>query len=132
MMNRKKIKMLLLYILFGAGTTIVNLLSFEWLYYRVAAGTIVSNTIAWIGAVLFAFATNKWYVFESKSWNLKLTVHEFISFVGCRGVTGLLDLVAMYITVDCFHFEAMVMKVLVNILVILLNYIASKIIFKKK
>ena len=118
--------------LFGAGTTIVNLLLFEWFYYRVVAGTIVSNVIAWIGSVLFAFCTNKWFVFESKSWNLKLTVREFVSFVGCRGATGLLDLVAMYITVDCFHFEAMVMKVLVNVLVILLNYIASKIIFRKK
>ena len=118
--------------LFGAGTTIVNLLLFEWLYYRVAAGTIVSNIIAWIGAVLFAFATNKWYVFESKSCNLKLTVHEFLSFVGCRGATGLIDLLVMYIMVDCFRYEVMVMKVLVNVLEILLTYIASKIIFKKK
>ncbi len=132
MMNQKKVKMLLLYMLFGAGTTIVNLLLFEWFYYRLEAGTVISNVIAWVGSVLFAFVTNKWYVFESKDWNLKLTAREFVSFTGCRGATGLMDLVVMYITVDMFHYEARIMKFLVNILVILLNYIASKIIFRKK
>ncbi len=131
MMNRKKIKMLLLYMLFGVGTTMVNLILFEWLYYKLEAGTIISNVLAWAGAVLFAFATNKRYVFESKDWNLKLTVREFVSFTGCRGATGLMDLLVMYITVDLLHYEARMMKLLVNILVILLNYIASKIIFRK-
>ena len=124
--------MLLLYMLFGAGTTIVNLVLFEWLYYRAEVGTIVSNVIAWVGSVLFAFGTNKWYVFESKDWNLKLTVKEFLSFAGCRSATGMLDLAVMYIVVDFLHHEAIVMKILVNILVIILNYIASKIIFKKQ
>lgn len=121
----------MLYVLFGAGTTLVNLLLFEWLYYGVQAGTVVSNSIAWAGSVLFAFVTNKWFVFESKSWNLKLTVNELISFVGCRLATGLMDLALICITVDLLHYEARIMKILVNVLVVILNYIASKVIFKK-
>ncbi|MBE7043551.1 MAG: GtrA family protein [Ruminococcaceae bacterium] len=132
MMNNKKIKMLLLYVIFGVGTTIVNLLLFQWLYYGLGAGTVVSNVLAWVGAVLFAFVTNKWFVFESKKWNLKLICKELSSFAGCRCATGLLDLVAVYITVDLLHQEAMHMKIIINILVIILNYVASKIIFRKK
>lgn len=131
-MDRQKCKMLLLYVLFGAGTTLVNLILFEWFYYQLSAGTIVSNVVAWIGAVLFAFVTNKWYVFESKTWRLPVAAREFISFAGCRGATGLLDLAIMYLTVDLLHRNAMVMKLLVNIVVIILNFIASKLIFRKK
>lgn len=131
-MNRQKCKMLLLYMLFGVGTTLVNLILFDWFYYRLCAGTIISNIVAWIGAVLFAFVTNKWYVFESKTWRWRVTVKEFISFSGCRGATGLMDLAMMYITVDLLHRNAMIMKLLVNIVVIILNYIASKVIFRKK
>lgn len=124
--------MLLLYMLFGAGTTLVNILLFELFYYQLEAGTIASNVIAWAGSVLFAFVTNKWYVFESKDWNLKLTAREFVSFTGCRGLTGLMDLAVMCIGVDMLHYEARIVKLLVNILVIILNYIASKVIFRKK
>lgn len=132
MLKREKIKMLLLYMLFGVGTTAVNLLLFWLLYYSLQTGTIISNTVAWLGSVLFAFVTNKWYVFESKDWNLKLTAKELLSFSGCRGITGLMDLAAVYITVDLLHHEAMLMKILVSVLVIILNYVASKIIFRKK
>ncbi len=130
MMSEKKAKMLLLYLIFGAGTTLVNLLLFEFLYYQLELGTIVSNLISWIGAVLFAFITNKWYVFESKSWNFRLTLKELIGFSGARVMTGLIDLCFMYVTVDFWDLEARIMKLLVNIIVIILNYVASKIIFK--
>ena len=132
MMNQKKTKMLLLYMLFGAGTTLVNLVLFDLFYYRLGSGTVISNIVSWVGSVLFAFVTNKWYVFESKDWNFRLTAKEFMSFAGCRSATGLLDLTFIYISVDMLHHEAMVMKILVNILVIILNFVGSKMIFKKK
>ncbi len=131
-MDRQKAKLLFLYMLFGTGTTIVNLVLFNWFYYGLAAGTIVSNVIAWIGAVLFAFVTNKWYVFESKCWHWRVALREFLSFAGCRGATGLMDLVMMYTTVDLLHQNAMIMKLIVNVFVVILNYIAGKVIFRKK
>lgn len=130
MMNGKKMKMLVLYLIFGAGTTLVNLLLFHLFYYQLEWGTVVSNIISWIGAVLFAFITNKWFVFESKSRNLKLVATELIGFFGARVITGLIDLGLMYVTVDLWHREAMMMKLLVNVIVIILNYVASKFIFK--
>lgn len=123
-------KMLVLYLIFGAGTTLVNLLLFHLFYYQLEWGTVVSNIISWIGAVLFAFITNKWFVFESKSRNLKLVATELIGFFGARVITGLIDLGLMYVTVDLWHREAMMMKLLVNVIVIILNYVASKFIFK--
>ena len=131
-MNLQKYKMLLLYVLFGAGTTLVNIVLFEWFYYGLSAGTVISNVVAWIGAVLFAFVTNKWYVFESKTWTLSVVTREFVSFAGCRGATGLMDLAIMYISVDLLHHDARLMKLLVNIVVIILNYIASKVIFRQR
>ena len=130
MMNGKKMKMLVLYLIFGAGTTLVNLLLFHLFYYQLEWGTVVSNIVSWIGAVLFAFITNKWFVFESKSRNLKLMVKELIGFFGARVITGVIDLGLMYLLVNLLSREAMTMKLLVNVIVIILNYIASKFIFK--
>lgn len=129
-MNGKKMKMLVLYLIFGVGTTLVNLLLFHLFYYQLEWGTVVSNVISWVGAVLFAFITNKWFVFESKSWNLKLVATELIGFFGARVITGLIDLGLMYLLVDLLSREAMTMKLLVNVIVIILNYVASKVIFK--
>ena len=89
--------------------------------------------LAWIIAVLFAFITNKIWVFDSKSFKLKILLYELFSFFLCRLSTGLLDAGIMYISVDKMHLNEIIWKTIANIIVIILNYIASKvIIFIKK
>jgi len=92
-----------------------------------------SVIIAWLLAVVFAFFTNKLWVFKSKSFAPDVLKHEIPTFFGARLLTGLLDLGIMYLAVDVLHGNGTVWKLISNILVIILNYVASKlIIFKKK
>lgn len=84
-------------------------------------------------AVTFAYLTNKSWVFESKSWEWQVLRKEVPAFISCRLATGIMDLVIMYIFVDILDWHAMLMKFVSNVLVIILNYIFSKlVIFKKK
>ena len=128
----KKYKSLISYGIFGVLTTIVNLVVYHLCYYQVGIGNTVSNVIAWILAVAFAYFTNKIWVFESKSWSWKVLRREVAAFVSCRIATGIMDIVIMFICVDIIGWHAMLMKVVSNVLVIILNYIFSKLIIFRK
>ncbi len=129
----EKHKEFITYAGFGCGTVALNFLGFYVCYYYLGRGTVVSNMVAWVMAVTFAFITNKLYVFESKSFEWQIIVHEAISFFGCRALTGAFDVIMMYETVDKLQMDAMLMKTLVNIIVIALNYVVSKkIVFKEE
>ena len=135
----KKIKKLfikykepILYLFFGGCTTLVNIVVY-YLCSRINFGTAISTVIAWFVSVLFAYVTNRKYVFDSKVNAVVDILKESISFFSCRLATGALDLVIMIVFVDWLYINDMLMKILSNILVILLNYIASKLlIFKKR
>ena len=103
------------------------------LYSGLGVSNVISNVIAWVISVLFAFITNKLWVFESKSFNFKLFVKELGSFTVCRVATGVLDLGIMFVGVDLLKGPAIILKIASNIIVIILNYVMSKIfVFKKK
>ena len=94
--------------------------------------TVISTVIAWIVAVIFAYVTNKLWVFESKSCEKQVLAKEILAFFVCRILTGVLDIVIMAVFVDILHFNDMVTKIVSNVVVIILNYIASKFfIFKR-
>ena len=121
-----KYKELILYGLWGAATTVVNfgvyfLCTRIWSIHLVA-----SNMLAWVAAVLFAFWSNKCFVFESKSWAPQVALPEFFKFTGARFFSGLLETWLLWLCVEQLHFHDGVTKVLVSILVVLLNYIFSK------
>ena len=123
-------KMPILYIVFGGLTTLVNIVVYFICYDISKLSNVVSTVIAWILSVIFAFITNKLYVFESKSGSL---LYEISTFFTCRLGTGILDVGIMYFTVDILKWNALLMKIISNVIVIVLNYILSKvIIFKKK
>ena len=83
--------------------------------------------------MIFAYITNKWWVFKSKSLCLQAILQEFLSFTGCRLFTGACDLLIMFIFVDCLGVNDLFVKIASNVLVVVLNYIFSKmIIFKRK
>lgn len=128
-----KYQSFLAYAVFGVFTTVVNIVVYNLCYERAGMSNTLSNICAWVLAVLFAYLTNKVWVFGSHSWKWSVLKKEVSAFVSCRLATGVMDLVIMYICVDLMHWPAMLMKVLSNVLVIILNYVFSKlIIFKKK
>lgn len=128
-----KYKEVILYIFFGGCTTLVNIVVYYICAHLLSLGTVPSTAVAWILSVAFAYITNKIYVFESRSRELRAIVREIVSFVSCRFLTGLMDLVIMYACVDILRFNDLIIKIISNILVIILNYIASKLlIFREK
>ena len=127
-----KYKSILMYGIFGVLTTLVNIISYGFSYNYVGISNVVSNIIAWILAVSFAYITNKIWVFDSKVFSAKFMLNEAIKFFGCRILTGLFDIAIMYIGVDLLNGPSMILKVASNIIVIILNYVASKLIIFRK
>lgn len=128
----KKYKEFLLYGIFGALTTLVNIVVYFIFTKELGINFLISNVIAWILSVLFAYITNKTFVFESKKLEIKEVLKEAVSFFSARLFTGALDMLVMYISVDLLSIDDFLMKILSNIIVILLNYFLSKYwIFKK-
>ena len=129
----KKHKSAILYLVFGGLTTLINIVSYSLLYYVAQISNSVSNILAWVVSVLFAFITNKLFVFEKKSFAFAAFLFEIGSFFLFRLATGVLDLAIMYLFVDILEYNALIMKILSNLIVIILNYFASKFfVFKKK
>lgn len=123
----------LAYLFFGGLTTVVNYLvylpCYNWL--QISAG--VSNMIAWVVAVAFAFLTNKPFVFKSHDWSAKVVMPELTKFVGCRVGSGLLETLILFVAVDCLHWNGNWVKLATSVLVIVLNYFGSKLlVFQKK
>ena len=129
----KQYRQPILYLFFGGCTTLVNIVTYYLCYQAFGLANVPANIVAWIVAVLFAFITNKIWVFESKSLSLSILAKECAAFFAARALTGLLDVGIMYAAVDLLHRNALLWKVISNFIVIILNYIASKwFIFKKK
>ncbi len=121
------------YLVFGALATAVNILAYSLCFYLFNISNSTSNVIAWIVAAVFAYFTNKVLVFESKVNTKKELLKEAMSFLGCRLLTLAIDQAIMVIAVDKFKLNGFVMKVIANVIVIILNFVFSKLfIFKKK
>ena len=127
------------YLVFGVLTTLVNIVVSALLYYLILSAfsdvirVNVSNVIAIIAAWIFAYVTNKLYVFESKTNNFKELIQEIISFTVCRLATAVIEIALMNLLVTILNFDYILMKIIVNIIIIILNFIFSKLfIFKNK
>lgn len=128
-----KYKDLIPYGIFGVLTTVVNIAVYALCAKKLNMSTVLSTVIAWVAAVLFAYITNRKWVFHSTATGTKAIVTEMASFFACRLLTGVLDVGIMKLFVDVLHFNDVIIKAASNILVIIINYIASKlVIFKKK
>ena len=129
----KNVREIIMYGIFGVLTTILNIFSYWALTRFLNLSTVAGTVWAWLIAVFFAYATNRKYVFHSENNSIKSILSELISFLACRLATGIMDVVIMYLFVDVFKFNDVIIKTISNILVIIFNYIASKLlIFKKK
>ncbi|MBR4950199.1 MAG: GtrA family protein [Clostridia bacterium] len=133
----KKYKEIINYLVMGVLTTLVSIVSYFILssIYDIE-NTIwftIANLLSWIFAVIFAYVTNKKFVFESKTSDKKETAKEFILFVSSRISTFLIELLFMFLTVKVFLMNDKIAKVIAQVIVIVLNYLLSKIfVFKKK
>lgn len=124
---------ILSYLFFGVMTTVVNYAVYLPLYNGLRLSATVSNVIAWAVAVAFAFLTNKPFVFCSHDWSAKVVWPELAKFVGCRIGSGLAETAIIFIAVDLLQGNGNLWKLLTSILVVVLNYVASKLlVFKKK
>lgn len=128
----KKYKSFIAYAVFGVFTTIVNIVTYNICYYKWDFSNTLSNIIAWLLAVTFAYLTNKAWVFESKLWTWQVLQKEIPAFISCRLATGVMDLIIMFVCVDILGWHALLMKLISNVLVIILNYVFSKLVIFKK
>ncbi|HIR49497.1 MAG TPA: GtrA family protein [Candidatus Faecimonas gallistercoris] len=127
-----KIKEILWYGFFGVLTTLINIISF-YLLDKIGINVYLNVFISWFLSVLFAFITNKLFVFNSKSLNKEIILKEMASFFFFRILSLGIDMVGMYICMNFLKLSKMISKILMNIVIIIANYLFSKIfIFKEK
>ena len=131
----KKYKEIINYLIFGVLTTVVSLATyyicvFTFLNPENPVELQIANIISWIFAVLFAYVTNRKYVFESKEKNM---IKEGIKFSGSRLITLFLDMLVMWLGVTVLKFSDTIIKIVSQVLIIIGNYIISKLfVFKKE
>ena len=141
----KKYKEILMYLFFGACTTIVgiiffalpikvlNLPDFKILGITIDADVQVSNVISWICAVTFAYVTNRTWVFEDKAYGARKIAAECAAFFAGRLVTLIIENILLQLSVETLGWNDILAKCVVSVVTIILNYVISKIfVFKKK
>ena len=130
----KKYEEIINYLIIGVATTLVSLLVYYGLTYTIfdasnALELQITNIISWIVSVTFAYFTNRSFVFKQKT---KMNLKEASSFYMSRISTLILDMLLMYVLVTIFHFNDKIIKLIVQVVVIVLNYVFSKLfVFKK-
>lgn len=120
------------YLFFGVLTTVVNYLVYLPVYNLLHLSASLSNAIAWVAAVAFAYLTNKPWVFKSHDWSRQTVIPELTKFVSCRLASGIMETVILLVTVDLFHWNGNIWKLVTSVLVVVLNYVASKLLVFKK
>ncbi len=135
----KKYEEAVSYLFFGFLAFVVNMAAYAFAAWALGADddkvalVLAATVFAWVVAVLFAYWTNRTFVFKSKVKEKKAVWKEFSAFVGARIVTGVMELVIMYVMVDLAGIGNMFAKFVCNVVVIVSNYIFSKLlVFKKK
>lgn len=146
--RKENIKELIKYIIFGVLTTLVSLLSFKLFDFLLGEKLyLVSNVLSWICSAAFAFVTNKVWVFGSKSRSVKVLLRESLSFAGARLFSLGVEELGLWLLVSAIGMGQMqplqifsvsingnlIAKVIMQVVVVILNYVFSKfIIFKKR
>ncbi len=127
-----KYKEIILFAFFGGLTTLVNVVAYFISSRLCRLNVIASTIIAWALAVLFAYITNRKYVFQSKNTTVKSVTMEFGAFISSRLLTGLLDLAIMYVFVKLLDQNDVVIKIISNIIIIISNYLLSRLLVFKQ
>lgn len=123
-----KYREIFIYVFFGGLTTVVNYAVYLPLWNIVGLSAAASNAAAWVVSVLFAFFTNKPFVFGSHDWSYRTVFKELGAFVGCRVASGVLETGVLWLTTDMLKGNGNVWKLVTSVLVVILNYISSKLV----
>ncbi|WP_187361996.1 GtrA family protein [Anaerofustis stercorihominis] len=126
----EKYKGIILYGIFGILTTVINFVLYFLFVNLFSVNYLISNCIAWIGAVIFAFYTNKIYVFESKNNELGNVFKEFILFTGSRAFTFFIETLLLFLGVELLKLNNGIVKIAIAVIVVILNYVFTKFVFK--
>lgn len=134
----EKHKEIIMYLIFGVATTLVNYAIYTLFVEVLQVEMTVSNMAAWLGAVVFAFITNKLFVFESRQLGFNVLIKEIFSFFGSRVLSGIIEIATPTLLYkigfdfELFGIKGFAAKALVSVVVIILNYVFSKLfVFKK-
>ncbi|KRN31305.1 GtrA family protein [Weissella halotolerans] len=127
----KKYKEQLLYLIFGGLTTVINI-ALYWLLGLVDAPVTVKYSIAWLGSVIFAYLTNRVWVFESGAHSVTELWHEFVAFCLARIATGVIGYVIVLFGVYVLQQNDFIWNILSQVFVIVSNYALSKLVIFKK
>lgn len=121
------------YIFFGGLTTLVNLGTYWFLRAAFDMNLVIANIISVAAAILFAYFANSRFVFQSKTETLKEGFQEFVRFVTVRLSTMVIEVGGVWLLADVIRIDDMVAKVLIQFVVLALNYVFSKfLVFTKK
>ena len=119
------------YIIFGGLTTLVNIVVFYIFDTLLGWPYLIANAVAIVLSILFAYITNKRFVFKTNDMTAKENIMEFLKFIGFRLVSGLADMATMWLLVDLISLDTNIAKLLTQFIVVVLNYVFSKLfIFK--
>jgi putative flippase GtrA len=121
----------LLYLVFGFLTTVVNFLVYFPLHNGTTMLAAFANVIAWCAAVIFAFLTNKPFVFKSKDWSQRTVFAEAGKFIAARLGSLVIETGIIYLAVDVMRLDGNFIKIITSIIVVILNYLASKLLVFK-
>ncbi|MDU5335254.1 GtrA family protein [Enterococcus sp.] len=131
-LEEKRLWEVFIYLFFGGLATVVNIVTYAMAFQLFHLSWPVSNAISWICSVLFAYVTNKVWVFQSKTGNFKELAWEFGKFVFARVVSFGMDMICMYLFIDMLHTGNLIAKIITQVVVVIANYVFSKVfIFKK-
>jgi|SRR5690625_1875697 len=114
------------YIFFGGLTTLVNIVVFFILDSGLHWPYLIANAVAIIVSILFAYITNKLFVFKSTAKSFQENFIEFLKFIGFRLLSGLADMLTMWVLVDLIAMDTSISKLLTQFIVVVLNYVFSK------
>ena len=129
----KKYSEIINYLIVGFLTTLVSIIIYFTFTKIIHINYMISNIISWVGSVLFAYITNKKFVFKSTCETKKQVIKEIYQFFNYRILSLIIDILLMYVFVELINVDDMISKIIVQIIVIILNYVFSKLfVFKKK
>ena len=120
------------YVISGTVVTIVSWITYYIPYQILGWSNMVSEIFSWIITVATAYVTNKIWVFKSYSWDWEVVKPEAVKFISMRLASGVVEWILMWLFVDKMGFNGMLMKILVSVIVVIMNYVCSKLLIFKK
>ena len=128
----KKYKEILLYLFFGGLTMIVSIVSYAICNLVFGIDVLVANIISWLLAVMFSFYTNRIWVFQASTNSISGFLKQMVSFYSGRVVTLIIEEIILFIFITNLQYNSMVVKIIAQVVVVILNYVISKLwVFKK-